>query len=226
MNKTMRIKLIIDIIMTVLMLLAMAYQLTGNMAHEVIGAIIFILFVVHNFLNQPWYRSMLKGRYNVRRIISTSVNFLLLISMLHLMITGIMISRDIFSFLGINGGFTTRAVHTASANWGLVFMSVHVGMHWSMLMNVVGKVAGVITQSRIIAIATRTAAIIIVAYGVKSSFDLDIGSKLIMDFSFGYWDFENSAGGFFLAYLSVMGIYIFIIYYMLKIIEKYRKKIY
>lgn len=44
MNKTMRIKLIIDIIMTVLMLYAMAYQLTGNMAHEVIGANL-ILFI-------------------------------------------------------------------------------------------------------------------------------------------------------------------------------------
>ena len=42
MNKTMRIKLIIDNSMTVLMLFAMAYQLTGNMAHEVIGANIFI----------------------------------------------------------------------------------------------------------------------------------------------------------------------------------------
>ena len=69
MNKTMRIKLIIDNSMTVLMLFAMAYQLTGNMAHEVIGATIFILFFVHNFLNRCWYKSLLKGRYNVRRII-------------------------------------------------------------------------------------------------------------------------------------------------------------
>lgn len=178
---------------------------------------------MHNILNIKWYKSFYKGKYNFRRIISTITNLLLLASMIILMITGIMISRDVFAFLGLNSGLTVHQLHTCAAAWGLVFMSIHVGMHWQMLINMTAKITGHINKNIIVTIIQRIIAVGIVLYGIKSSFDLNIGSKLFMQAAFSYWNFDESTIGFFLAYLSIMGIYITATYYLVALINKFHK---
>ena len=223
MNRKLKIKICIDIIMTIFMLLEMAYQLTGNLFHEIAGVTLFGLFFVHNIFNIKWYKSFKKGRYNRRRIISAVINLLLLASMILLMITGIMISRDVFAFLGLNSGLTAHQFHTCAAAWGVIFMSIHVGMHWQMLINMVVKITGDIHNNIIITTAKYITVVIIVVYGIKSSFDLNIGSKLFMEATFSYWNFDESTIGFFLSYLSIMGIYIVATYYLLVLINKFNK---
>ena len=44
----------IDIGMTVLLLLLMAYELIGSSLHEWIGLAMFVLFVCHHLLNRGW----------------------------------------------------------------------------------------------------------------------------------------------------------------------------
>lgn len=223
MNRKLKIKITIDIIMTTLMLLAMAYQLTGNFLHEIIGVTLFILFFLHNMLNIKWYKAIYKGKYNLRRIISTVVNVFMLSSMIFLMITGIMISKDVFAFLEISGGFAVRGLHIFAAAWGLVFMSVHVGMHWQMIINMTTKVTGHTEKNVIVTIIMRLITLGVVVYGIKSFFVLDISSKLFMQTTFSYWNFDESTIGFFLSYLSIMGIYIVVTYYLLILINKVHK---
>lgn len=139
-------------------------------------------------------------------------------------ITGIMISRDVFTFLGLNGGFETRQLHTLAATCGLVIISIHVGMHWQMVMNVVTKRTGRTNKNAVLTIMMRFITVGIVLFGIKSSFDLDIGSKLFMQTTFSYWDFEEDSMHFFLAYLSIMGIYITGTYYLLVLINKIDKQ--
>ncbi|WP_025773922.1 DUF4405 domain-containing protein [Neomoorella thermoacetica] len=225
MDRKMNFRLSIDLAMTVLMLVAMAYQMTGNLVHELIGVTMFVLLFVHNLLNRRWYGSIFKGRYTVCRALSTATNLLLLVVMLLLMMTGLLISRDLFAFLRIKGGFsfTVRRLHTFAANWGLILMSVHLGTHWAMIMGIIRRMTGIATQSRTRIIIIRMLVALVVLYGVKSSFDLDIGSKLTMQFTFSYWDFEKAAPAFFIAYLSVMGIYIATAYYGCKLLKKWGK---
>ncbi len=71
---------IIDIGMTVLLLLQMAYQVMGEAAHEWLGMAMTALVIVHQILNRRWYGAMLKGRYTAYRVASTCVNVLLLAS--------------------------------------------------------------------------------------------------------------------------------------------------
>jgi hypothetical protein len=42
------------------MLIAMAYYITGNLVHEVVGVVVLLLFIVHNILNRRWYRAILR----------------------------------------------------------------------------------------------------------------------------------------------------------------------
>ena len=53
-----KIRIIIDISMTVLLPLLMAYSLIGETFHEVVGTLIFVLFIVHHIINRKWYGAL------------------------------------------------------------------------------------------------------------------------------------------------------------------------
>ena len=54
-KKNIIIKRIVDAAMTVLLLFLMAYQVTGEMAHEWIGIGMTVLVMIHQILNRKWY---------------------------------------------------------------------------------------------------------------------------------------------------------------------------
>ncbi len=56
-------KILVDIGMTIVLLLLMAYELIGQAVHEWLGVGIFVLAVAHHVLNGRWSRTLLKGRY-------------------------------------------------------------------------------------------------------------------------------------------------------------------
>ena len=47
-----KVKIAVDVLMTLLLLFLMGYQFWGDTAHEWAGAIMFILFIVHHILNR------------------------------------------------------------------------------------------------------------------------------------------------------------------------------
>lgn len=219
----MLIKLVIDFTMTVLMLVEMAYPFTGNMVHELVGISLFVLFIVHNILNRRWYQTIFKGKMNARRILNITVNLLLIVTMVVLMISAIPISRTVFAFISINSGLIVRQIHTLAAYWGLILISVHLGMHWGMIIGGVRKMTGITDISPILTIIFRVFVVLIVVYGVQASFHRNVGYKLILYSTFDYWDSDESVIKLFLNYLSIMGIYICGTYYVLKIASKKEK---
>ncbi|MGG0425852.1 DUF4405 domain-containing protein [Priestia megaterium] len=219
MNRNILIRLVIDLVMTVLMLVAMAYHVTGNTIHEVVGIVLFILFIVHNILNRRWYKTIIKGTYNVRRILKIVVNLLFLVSMVVVMISSVPISRDIFPYFSINNDMIVRQIHVLTAYWGFIFMTVHIGVSWGTIINAVRKMTGITGMSRIRTIVLRVLAVLIVIYGVQTSFERDLGSKLIIYDPFGSYILDNSAMGFLIDYLSIMGIYICGTHYALKFVR-------
>ena len=54
MNRQRVLKIIVDIAMTAALLLLMAFELVGRQAHEWIGIVMFVLFVIHHILNRKW----------------------------------------------------------------------------------------------------------------------------------------------------------------------------
>ncbi|WP_311594612.1 DUF4405 domain-containing protein [Priestia endophytica] len=209
--------------MTVLMLVVMAYHVTGNTIHELVGVVLFVLFIVHNILNRRWYKTIIKGKYHVQRILKIVVNLLFLISMVVVMISSVPISRDIFPYFPINSDMIVRQIHVLTAYWGFIFMAVHIGLSWRTIINAVRKMTGITGMSRIRTIVLRVLAVLIVVYGVQTSFERDWGSKLIIYDPFGSYLLDNSAMGFLMDYLSIMGIYICGTHYVLKFVQKQDK---
>lgn len=70
-KSTNRIRKIVDAAMTVLLLFLMAYQVTGEAAHEWIGMGMTVLVIIHQILNRKWYSALFKGKYNPYRTVAT-----------------------------------------------------------------------------------------------------------------------------------------------------------
>lgn len=222
MNRNMLIRLVIDLSMTVLMLVAMAYQLTGNAMHELAGVILCLLFITHNILNRRWYKTIFKGKHNVRRILSIVVNLLFLISMAVVIISSVTISRNMIPFIPINDDTVLLQIHVMTSYWGFIFMAVHIGMSWATIINSVRKMTGITGTSRIRTIAFRVMAVLIVVYGVQATFERGMLNKLTIYNPFG-WESYDSSMKFLLDHLAIMGIYISGTHYVLKFVQKQDK---
>ena len=170
MNKKRELRISVDIAMTILLLVLMAYYITGNLLHEWLGAALYLLFILHHLLNLPWYRSLLKGGYRAVRIAHTILNFLLLASMLGLMVSSVMISRNVFGFLGIRASEFGRRLHMVLAAWGFVLMSAHLGLHWGIAASRVNISPHI---CRMIAIALST-------YGFFALLFQQVGAKMFL----------------------------------------------
>jgi Domain of unknown function (DUF4405) len=218
----MLIRMVIDLTMTILMLVAMAYQITGNTIHELVGVVLLILFVVHNIINRRWYKTIFKGKYNVRRFLSIAVNLLFLVSMAVIIISSVPISSDIFPYIPVENDMILRQIHVQTSYWGFIFMSVHIGMSWGTIINAVRNMTGITSTSRIRTIAMRVIAVLIVVYGVQTSFERDMLSRLTIYNPFG-WSNDESTMGFLIDYLSIMGIYISGTHFILKFVRKQEK---
>ena len=94
-----RLRMTLDIAMTVLMPLLMAYSLIGETFHEIIGTLIFILFIIHHMLNRKWSGALFKGRYSPDRVFRTGINALLFAFMILQPLSGILMSKHLYTFL-------------------------------------------------------------------------------------------------------------------------------
>lgn len=122
------LKICIDILMTILLLLLMAYSLVGEATHEWIGIGMFVLFILHHALNYRWSKHFLKWNYSIFRSLQTILVMVILICMIGSMISGIVLSRHVFYFLPIYRGQSwARTLHLLCAYWGFVAMSLHLG---------------------------------------------------------------------------------------------------
>lgn len=215
--KTM-IKVLVDVIMTALFLALMAFHITGNKVHEWLGASLFILFILHHILNWNWYKSLFKGNYAAVRILHTAVNMLLMAAMIGMLVSGVMLSREVFDFLNISAGRLGRRLHMVSTSWGFLLMSIHLGFHWGMVVNAAKKLTN--KSDRNITIASRLAAVILSVYGVYALIFREIWNKLFLLVEYAFFDYEEPALLFFADYTAIMGLFACVAYYSVKLIRK------
>ena len=220
MKKKFICKIVIDMIMTVLLLFLMARQLTGDSAHEWLGAAMLILWIVHHILNRSWYSHLFKGKYTPMRILQTVTNFAVLLSMFGLMVSGIILSREVFAFLPISGGIAlARPLHVLSAFWGFVLMALHLGLHWNMILGMVRKAAGSVT-SKPLRILLRMIAVLVAGYGLYAFLKNQFLSYMFLTSSFVFFDFERSVLLFFTEYIAIMGLFVFLAHYISKGVQR------
>lgn len=215
-------KITIDMAMTVTMLLLMTFELIGAAAHEWLGIGIFALFVVHHILNGKWSMSIFKGKYTPLRMFQTALVVLVLISMLGSMISGIILSRYALAFIPINGGHAfARALHMLSAYWGFVLMSLHLGLHWSAMMNLTKRVFK--KPSAVRRWILRLFAFGMAGYGFYAFIKRGVGSYMLLKNQFVFFNFNEPMIFFILDYLTIMALFADVGHYLSLIVGRLSK---
>ena len=205
-------KIIIDILMLVLMLLEYSKIYTGQLVHEIIGIVLLLLFLTHNILNINFYKNLFKGNYNLTRGIITVVDLSFLICMLLTIILGIPISEKVFKFLGLKGSMTIRKLHTIFGYWGLVILSIHLGLHFNMIF---AKLNQKIKEKNVLKVVMYLLEIIIIIYGIKVMIDTNF-----IDYLVGKASFSIPSGDIIISFLNNLSIVFTIAIIVFKIDKK------
>lgn len=218
------IKILIDFIMTILLLLLMAFQITGQEFHEWLGAGMLVLFLTHNVLNYRWYKNLLKGKYSVSRMLQTVVNLAVLVFMLCLAYSGIVMSHHVFGFVFINGVMAlARKMHMAASYWGFVLMGIHLGFHWGMMIGIARNITGDRKIPQAVLWVLRIVAAVIAVYGTVCFYHADIVSYMFLKNQFAFFDFEQTAVSVLTENLAMMVLWVFVGYYVMKAVNDMRK---
>lgn len=209
-----RLRLVADALMTLSLLFLMGYQFWGDSAHEWVGAAMFVLFIIHHVLNLGWYRTIFRGQLTPFRGFQLLLDMAVFAAMLGLMLSGIMLSNEVFSFLNIQSGLAfARLLHMAASYWGFILMSLHLGLHWSIFTGLARKLLKLkpCRRSRRAVLFLLSAGIS--AYGAITFVVRELPGYMLLRTQFVFLDFGEPAALFYLDYLAMMGGCVFIAHY-------------
>lgn len=220
------IKIVLDVFMTFGLLFLMGYQFWGNVAHEWVGAGMILLFIVHHVLNGNWHKNLFHGKYSPIRIFQLVVDLLVFLSMIGLMVSGFFLSRYVFPlrgwmFHGFHGGMSfARLLHMAASHWGFVLMALHLGLHWGTFLGIAKKALKRKQSSRVCKVLLPILSTGIAIYGLTAFIRRDLLTYMLVRTQFVFLDFGESIPIFYLDYLAMMGTFIFLAYYISKLLRK------
>ena len=218
-----KLKIIADIAMIALLPFLMAYSLIGETLHEWLGTVMLLFLLLHHTLN---YRRIAigKGRCTIRRIIGTALDMLLLLDMISLMGSGIILSKSMFSFLNISKGVAfARTLHLLGSYWGLVLMPVHLGLHWGILVRMLGKMMNISKPSAEISVVPRIIFGLISIYGIHALISRKVIEYMLLKTQFVFFDFSEPLALFLVDHTAIMMLFAAIGYIISIFMQEHRK---
>ena len=225
MSAKRNIRMAADIAMTILLPILMAYSLVGEAIHEWLGIAMFLMFIVHQTLNRHWYKNLFRGSYLPIRILSTVINLLLVIIMIALSISGILMAKHTFHFIRFSSGTASaRLIHLLASYWGFVLMSLHLGLHWNMVLGMARRVIHIKEGSLWRTWLLRIAAALVAVYGAYAFLVRGFTEYMFLRTQFVFYDFGEPLPLFFKDYMAVMALFVCIGHYLAKGIAGYSKR--
>ena len=220
-----KFRISLDITMTVLSIILMGgnYLFPADLIHEILGVGLFVLWAVHIILNHRWYSAIFRGKYNPYRVMQTIINCCILICTIFLMISGIILSNHIFTFLNIQGGLGfARIAHLLASHWYYLFMSLHIGLHVGMITNKMCHPAPInchpelvsgshaeeipkqVRHDKLRKIIPRIILALVCAYGIYAFIARGVWKYLILRQQFFFFDLERGYILFAIDYISII----------------------
>jgi hypothetical protein len=133
------LKLGLDILLAVTFALLLNAHVLGGLAfHETAGTLIGAAFALHVFLNWDWVvtttRRFSQSALPPKLRIGFLLNWLLFLVMGLIILSGLLISRELVPGLRVPNGRWIQRVHITIAFLILGFVGVHVGLHWGWIL--------------------------------------------------------------------------------------------
>ena len=216
--KKKTVKTILDILMIAALPVLMAYSLVGEALHEIVGTAMLVLFILHHILNRRSTAAMFRGKQSAVRIVNTVLNIILFAVMILLPVSGIVISKHLYTFLPTAGlSAVARTAHLVLSYWGFALMSVHLGFHADAWLTRLKrkKTAFVILAAVVTLIA---------AYGAYAFIANRICEYMFIKTQFVFFDFDKPLILTFAEYLSMIVLFAWIGYCVMELLKKVKKK--
>lgn len=148
--KTNVIKIILDVVMSILLILTFNKRIAGIAFHEIVGIIVCVFFIVHVILNKKWIsgitKNFLKKNVRSKTRVQYVLNALLLCTFLCILITGLGMSKSVLpTIFGTNFGFgnTAKMLHFFFTGVAVVLLGIHIGLHWKWIKNTFCKIVSI-----------------------------------------------------------------------------------
>mgnify|MGYP001479788482 CR=1 FL=1 len=142
--KSTKTNLTLDILIFTAFLVSANPHLTGNTIHEWLGVSLAAAIVTHLLFHWDWIVRV--GRELFRKLFHQSrlnfvVNTLFFIAMTGSFFSGILISKDVMSALGIqlnvSGGW--ESLHHLTSDLSVILLGVHTALHWKWIVTNIGR---------------------------------------------------------------------------------------
>ena len=216
--KKKTVKIILDILMVAALPVLMAYSLVGETLHEIVGTGMLVLFITHHILNRKATAAMFKGKQSPVRVLNTAVNLLLFVVMIFLPLSGIVMSKHLYTFLPTAGlSAISRTVHLFLSYWGFALMSLHLGMHADIWLNRLKK-----KKAAFIPLAVILT--LIAAFGVYTFIANRLYEYMLLQTQFVFFDYDKPLILTFGEYLSMIVLFAWIGYWLKELLKFTRRK--
>jgi len=174
-------RIILDIVMVILVLSLYKKNAISLAYHEIAGIVLFGLFVIHLVFNRTWIKSVASRLASPALPMQTRINCLvdslLLLSWGAVFLSGVFISKIVFSFQ-VAGPW--KPLHFFSAALSVILTGIHIGLHWDYLFNRL-NVKSVPVLKNIIAPFFLAAVLVFGCYQASAS---DFSRWIAMPFTF------------------------------------------
>ncbi len=178
-----------------LFILCLGARLTGLLFHQLLGLAFVAFAVIHCLVHAGWFASFSSGRWTLRRAVTVVINSLLFFCTLVLAVTGVYLSPDLFSFLGLESSMTTRSIHSLAAFWTLVLIGIHLGLHGQIFVRALAKS---LSSEGIYFLALLLSVVGAIGFADRMLFE-----KLFLGFAFDFWDETRPLVLYFILYAAV-----------------------
>ena len=216
--KKKTVKTIIDILMTAALPVLMAYSLVGETLHEIVGTAMLALFITHHILNIKATAAMFRGKQTPARIVNTALNIILFVVMIALPVSGIVMSKHLYTFLPTDGlSAIARTAHLLLSYWGFALMSLHLGFHADIWLNRLKKKKAAFVTFTVITT-------LIGAFGAYAFVTNRLYEYMFLQTQFVFFDFDKPLILVFGEYLSMIVLFAWIGYWLKELLKRFSKK--
>ena len=137
------------------------------------------------------------------------------------MISGIMLSREVFAFLNLRAGMFGRRLHMISTSWGYLFMSAHIGLHFGMIAGMLKKT--IKFKNKWFDMAEAISVALISAYGIYAFITRQFVDRMFLLMEYAFFDYEEPALFFFGDYLCILILFVAHAFILSKILKQRKR---
>lgn len=137
-------KVLLSLSLGLIFILLMNIKITGLLFHEIFGIIIFIGIITHNIFNWKWTKgiskNLFKNKVKIRAKFMYFLVILLFLSIGTITLTGILMSKYIFTSISYENILLIKSLHTYTSYFAVFIISIHFLLHTKYILISLNKI--------------------------------------------------------------------------------------